>query len=286
MTTLLPSAISRRAFATGALATAVAATLAACGSDSDGQPKGIKKDGDTVVISIGATPQPHVTMLTHIKDNLLSGTGIKLDIKEINDYTTPNISLKDGSIAANFFQTPNYLKQQIEEHGYDFVAIADVHVEPMGIYSKKATTLEEIPDGGQIVLNNDPANTARGLKLLEAAKLITLDPAAALPTDSDVTSNPHNFTFTTVDGAQVANTMQDAAAVVLNGNYALDAGLKPAVDALRLESVEAAPANQLVVRSEDKDNDSLKKLAEIMNSADFKSYIESTWADGSVLPAF
>ena len=101
-----------------------------------------------------------------------------------------------------------------------------------------------------------------------------------------MTGNPKNFTFTTVDGAQVANTMEDASAVVLNGNYALDAGLTPVTDALKLESVDAAPANQLVVRSGDKDNESLKKLAEIMNSADFKSYIETTWSDGSVRPAF
>ncbi|EEH66205.1 MAG: MetQ/NlpA family ABC transporter substrate-binding protein [Actinomyces urogenitalis] len=295
--------ISRRSAVAGGLATALAATLAACGKSSDsasssstasaasgssdGEVDGITVDGDVTTISVGATPNPHVEMLQWIQDNLAADAGLKLDIVEITDYQTPNSSLDDGSLAANFYQTPNFLKQQEEEKGYDFEAIADVHIEPMGLYSSKYKSVDEIPDGGTIVLNNDPANTARGLKLLEQAGLIKLDESVEMPSDLDVTENSKNLTFTTVDGAQVARTMEDADAAVINGNYALEAGLKPNEDALVLEKAEGSPyANQLVVRAADKDNESLKKLAELMNADAFRTWIEENWTDGSVLPAF
>ena len=289
---------SRRSALTGGLAGALALTLAACGKDStdssatdaagsNAEVDGITTDGKITTITIGATPNPHVEMLQWIQDNLAEAAGLKLDIKEITDYQTPNSSLADGSLAANFYQTPNFLKQQEEEKGYDFTAIADVHIEPMGIYSDKVTSLDEIPDGGTIVLNNDPANTARGLKLIEQAGLITLDDSVELPSDLDIMENTKNLKFTTVDGAQVATAMKDADAAVINGNYALEAGLSPAKDALELEKAEGSPyVNQLVVRSEDKDNAALKKLAELMNADEFRAWIQENWTDGSVLPAF
>ena len=201
---------------------------------------------------------------------------------------TPNTSLDDGSLAANFYQTPNFLKQQIEEKGYDFVSIADVHIEPMGIYTSKGyTSVDQAASGGTVVLNSDPANTARGLKLLQTAGLITLDPSVEIPSDLDVTANPKNLKLVMVDGAQVAASMADAELAVINGNYALQAGLVPSRDALVLEPGEHSPyANELVVRTKDKDDEHLKKLAELMNSGELRTYIEQTWTDGSVLPAF
>lgn len=289
--------ISRRNVLAGGFALALATTLAACGKDdkstsgatkaADGEVAGITQDGKLTKITIGATPNPHVEMLQWIQDNLAEAAGLKLDIKEITDYQTPNSSLEDGSLAANFYQTPNFLKQQEEEKGYDFTAIADVHIEPMGIYSDKIKDIKDIPEGGTIVLNNDPANTARGLKLVESAGLIKLDSSVELPSDIDITDNPKNLKFTTVDGAQVATSMKDADAAVINGNYALEAGLSPKKDALVLEKAEGSPyVNQLVVRTEDKDNASLKKLAKLLNDPKFRTWIEQKWTDGSVLPAF
>ena len=137
------------------------------------------------------------------------------------------------------------------------------------------------------MLNSDPANTARGLKLLETAKLITLDPKVDLPTDTDVTSNPKNLKFTLVEGAQTARNLDDADLVVLNGNYALAAKKNPAKDALLLESGTNSPyANLLVVREEDKDNEQLKKLAKLLNSPEVKKFIQEKWTDSSVIPAF
>ena len=286
--------ITRRSVLAGSLVSAVALALTACGSKNSsggstgGSVKGIEVKDGVATITIGATPQPHVTILQWVQDNLAAGVGLSLDIKEIDDYQTPNTSLDDGSLAANFYQTPNFLKQQIEEKGYDFVSIADVHIEPMGIYTSKGyTSVDQAASGGTVVLNSDPANTARGLKLLETAGLITLDPSVEIPSDLDVTANPKNLKLVTVDGAQVAASMADAELAVINGNYALQAGLVPSRDALVLEPGEHSPyANELVVRTADKDNEHLVKLAGLMNSPELKAYIEQTWTDGSVIPAF
>ena len=163
-----------------------------------------------------------------------------------------------------------------------------MHVEPLGIYTSKGyTSVDQVPDGGKVILNSDPANTARGLKLVESTGLITLDPSVELPTELDITDNPKNLEFTKVDGAQVANSRADADLAVINGNYALDAGLTPSEDALVLEQAKDSPyANELVVRTADQDNEYLKKLAELMTSPELKTYIEQNWTDGSVLPAF
>ena len=282
--------ITRRSVLAGSLVSAVALALTACGSkgSADGSVKGIEVKDGVATITIGATPQPHVTILQWVQDNLATGAGLSLDIKEIDDYQTPNTSLDDGSLAANFYQTPNFLKQQIEEKGYDFVSIADVHIEPMGIYTSKGyTSVDQAANGGTVVLNSDPANTARGLKLLQTAGLITLDPSVEIPSDLDVTANPKNLKLVTVDGAQVAASMADAELAVINGNYALQAGLVPSRDALVLEPGEHSPyANELVVRTADKGNEHLVKLAGLMNSPELKAYIEQTWTDGSVIPAF
>ena len=282
--------ITRRSVLAGSLVSAVALALTACGSkgSADGSVKGIEVKDGVATITIGATPQPHVTILQWVQDNLAAGAGLSLDIKEIDDYQTPNTSLDDGSLAANFYQTPNFLKQQIEEKGYDFVSIADVHIEPMGIYTSKGyTSVDQAATGGTVVLNSDPANTARGLKLLQTAGLITLDPSVEIPSDLDVTANPKNLKLVTVDGAQVAASMADAELAVINGNYALQAGLVPSRDALVLEPGEHSPyANELVVRTADKGNEYLVKLAGLMNSPELKAYIEQTWTDGSVIPAF
>ena len=236
--------ITRRSVLAGSLVSAVALALTACGSkgSADGSVKGIEVKDGVATITIGATPQPHVTILQWVQDNLAAGAGLSLDIKEIDDYQTPNTSLDDGSLAANLYQTPNFLKQQIDEKGYDFVSIADVHVEPMGIYTSKGyTSVDQAASGGTVVLNSDPANTARGLKLLQTAGLITLDPSVEMPSDLDVTANPKNLKFVTVDGAQVATSMTDAELAVINGNYALQAGLVPSRDALVLEPGEHSP---------------------------------------------
>lgn len=283
--------ISRRSFTAGSLVAASAAVLAACGSSKkkggDSLPKGITEKDGTYTIKIGCSPVPHGDILEFVQSNLAKKKNLNLEIKQIDDYQTPNSSLADGSLAANFYQTPNFLELQEKEKGYKFESLAKVHVEPMGLYSNKHKKLADLPSGAKVVLNSDPANTARGLKLLETAKLITLDPKVDLPTDTDVTSNPKNLKFTLVEGAQTARNLDDADLVVLNGNYALAAKKNPAKDALLLESGTNSPyANLLVVREEDKDNEQLKKLAKLLNSPEVKKFIQEKWTDSSVIPAF
>ena len=283
--------ISRRSFTAGSLVAASAAVLAACGSSKkkggDSLPKGITEKDGTYTIKIGCSPVPHGDILEFVQSNLAKKENLNLEIKQIDDYQTPNSSLADGSLAANFYQTPNFLELQEKEKGYKFESLAKVHVEPMGLYSNKHKKLADLPSGAKVVLNSDPANTARGLKLLETAKLITLDPKVDLPTDTDVTSTPKNLKFTLVEGAQTARNLDDADLVVLNGNYALAAKKNPAKDALLLESGTKSPyANLLVVREEDKDNEQLKKLAKLLNSAEVKKFIQEKWTDSSVIPAF
>ena len=283
--------ISRRSFTAGSLVAASAAVLAACGSSKkkggDSLPKGITEKDGTYTIKIGCSPVPHGDILEFVQSNLAKKENLNLEIKQIDDYQTPNSSLADGSLAANFYQPPNFLELQEKEKGYKFESLAKVHVEPMGLYSNKHKKLADLPSGAKVVLNSDPANTARGLKLLETAKLITLDPKVDLPTDTDVTSNPKNLKFTLVEGAQTARNLDDADLVVLNGNYALAAKKNPAKDALLLESGTNSPyANLLVVREEDKDNEQLKKLAKLLNSPEVKKFIQEKWTDSSVIPAF
>lgn len=286
------STITRRSFSLG-LALA-ATTLAACGSKESSTDsgstdvvKGETKDGDTVTIKVGASPVPHGDILSFVQNNLTKGSGISLDVVEFTDYVLPNTSLEDGSLAANYFQTPDYLAQQVADKGYKFVSIADVHVEPLGLYSNKYTSVDQIPEGGTIALNNDPANLARGLKLLQQAKLIEVDPSVKLPTENDVTSNPKKLVFKPVEGAQVARALDDVDAGVVNGNYAIEAKKVPSKDALVLESGQNSPyANELVVRTDDKDNPALVKLAELLTSEQTKKFIQDTWTDGSVIPAF
>ena len=283
--------ISRRSFTAGSLVAASAAVLAACGSSKkkggDALPKGITEKDGTYTIKIGCSPVPHGDILEFVQSNLAKKENLNLEIKQIDDYQPPNSSLADGSLAANFYQTPNFLELQEKEKGYRFESLAKVHVEPMGLYSNKYKKLADLPSGAKVVLNSDPANTARGLKLLQTAKLITLDPKVDLPTDTDVTSNPKNLKFTLVEGAQTARNLDDADLVVLNGNYALAAKKNPAKDALLLESGTNSPyANLLVVREEDKDNEQLKKLAKLLNSPEVKKFIQEKWTDSSVIPAF
>lgn len=283
--------LSRRHVLTGSLAGALALALAACGSSAQDSASGVQgvtvKDG-VATISIGATPQPHVTILQWVQDNLAKEAGLNLDIKEINDYQTPNSSLADGSLAANFYQTPDFLEVQKAEKGYDFTSVASVHIEPLGVYSKKGyRDLESLPQGAKVILNSDPANFARGLRLLADNGLIELDQTVKVPADTDVTSNPKNLTFTLIEGSLLVTSLPDADIAVINGNYAIDGGLVPSQDAIVLEQGAGSPyANLLVVRTADKDNEHLKKLAGLLGSDRLREYIKTTWTDGSVLPAF
>ncbi|WP_010196656.1 MetQ/NlpA family ABC transporter substrate-binding protein [Bacillus sp. m3-13] len=255
--------------------------LAACG----GGEKGIE-EGKLV---IGASNVPHAEILEEAKP-LLEEQGIELDIQTYTDYIIPNQALRDKDIDANFFQHEPYLKSQIEENDYEFVSAGGVHIEPIGVYSQEYDSLEELPEGAEILMSNSVADHGRILAMLEEKGLITLKEGVEVTSASvdDIEENPKNLEFNTQFEAAFlpqAYLNGDGDAVLINGNYALGADIDPEKEAIALESGENNPyVNLIVVREEDKDNEQIKALVEVLQSAEIKAFIEEEYK-GSVLPA-
>ncbi|MEE1650053.1 MetQ/NlpA family ABC transporter substrate-binding protein [Brachybacterium sp. J144] len=278
--------ITRRTTLLASGAGLAALALAACGAGGSEGPT--EEDGVTT-IRIGASPAPHAQILTFVKDNLAADAGLALEITEYTDYQIPNQALADGDIDANFYQTPAFLEGQMEEKGFDFFAFEGVHVEPLGVYSETLTSLDELEDGAEVAIANDPTNRGRGLDLLAANGLITLADGVAptSATTGDIAENPKNLQFTELEAAQIPRSLGDFAIAVINGNYALEAGLNPAEEALVIEAGEGNPnANMMVVRSADAENEALVALDGLLHSDEVRSFIEETYTDGSVIPAF
>ena len=257
------------------------AVLAACGG------------GDAEIsapdepLRVGASPVPHAEILRFIDENLAEDAGLDLDVVEFTDYVQPNVALDDGSLDANFFQTVPYLEEQEASAGYDFTALEPVHVEPLGIYSESLTDLSQLEQGATVAIPNDPTNAARALRLLEANDLVVLaDTGDAAPTSLDVESSPLDLEISEVEAAQVPRSLADVDIAVINGNYAIDADLTPAEDALVLEEAEGNPnANLLVVRAGDEGDERIQTLEELLHSDEVRQFIEETY-DGAVIPAF
>lgn len=194
---------------------ALAFSLTACG----------KKEDKT--IKIGVTPVPHEEIVNEIKP-LVEAKGYKLEIIEFNDYVTPNTALAEKELDANFFQHVPYLDETNKEKGLDLTWVAKIHIEPMGLYSKKVTKFADIKDGANIAIPNDASNGSRALKLLADNGLFKVKDAELI-SPADITENPKNIKITELDAAQLPRTLDDAKvdAAVINTNYALDAGLNP-----------------------------------------------------------
>ena len=260
-----------------ALALVLCLSLAACGSS-----------GSKKTIKVGATPAPHADILEVAKD-LMAEKGYTLEIVEYNDYVQPNNSVEDGSLDANYFQHITYMNNFNEENGTHLVSVAAIHYEPFGIYPCKTATLEELPDGALVGVPNDVTNEARALQLLESAGLITLKEGVGLSaTKSDIASNPHNYEIVELEAQLLTTTLQDVDVAVINGNYAIDAGLKVS-EALAVEAADGAAAeayaNVITVKAGNENNDAVKALVEVLKSDKIKTYIEETY-DGAVVPLF
>ncbi|WP_315108572.1 MetQ/NlpA family ABC transporter substrate-binding protein [Clostridium intestinale] len=252
---------------------ALAFSLTGCG----------KKDDKT--IKIGVTPVPHEEIVNEIKP-LVEAKGYKLEIIEFNDYVTPNTALAEKELDANFFQHVPYLEETNKEKGLDLTWVAKIHIEPMGLYSKKVTKFADIKDGANIAIPNDASNGSRALKLLADNGLFKVKDAELI-SPADITENPKNIKITELDAAQLPRTLDDAKvdAAVINTNYALDAGLNPLKDALVIESKDSPYANVLAVRKGDEETEKTKILKEALTSSDVKTFIEKKY-DGSIVPAF
>ncbi len=279
-----------------AFGAAAALALAGCsssGGDAKQSTEAEKTDtateqaegSDVQVLTVGATPSPHGKILTFVNDNLAADAGIQINLIEYSDYIQPNEALKSGELDANFFQTVPYLENQEKERGYDFEAGEGIHLEPLGVYSSKYTDLAEVPDGATIGVINDPTNQDRALTLLAEQGFVEL------PAEGDInvtTVTPlRGVKFLEVEGPSLVRNLQDVDVAVINGNFALEGGLVPSKDALVLESPENNPAVNVLVWQKDADNaEAIAKLEELLHSDEVKQFIEETWTDGSVIPAF
>ncbi len=266
--------------------------LTACGSDDDSSSSssgGTSTAASSEPLKVGASPVPHAEILDYVAKNLAPKAGLKLEVKTYDDYIQPNVALQEGQLDANYFQTVPYLDAQKKDNpSYsDLVALKPVHLEPLGIYSKKIKDIAAVPNGASVTLSNDPANEARGLKLLQQAKLITLKAdAPANATPRDIESNPKDLKFTTIAPANLPRTLDDTDLSVINGNYAIEAKLTPATDALVLESPKDNPnANLVVVKKENETDPRVVKLEELLHSPEVKKFIQDRYK-GSVIPSF
>ncbi|NBE50915.1 MetQ/NlpA family ABC transporter substrate-binding protein [Streptomyces boluensis] len=269
--------ITAAVLATGALTLG----LTACGSGEDDKPKA----SDPLVVA--ATPVPHAEILEYIKKDLAKKEGLNLEVKEFTDYVQPNNATEDGSVDANYFQTQPYLEDFNKKNGTHLASVATVHLEPLGLYSEKAKKADDLKKGATVALPNDADNESRALRFLAANDLITLKKGSeATATPQDIAKNPKGLEFKEVEAAQTARSLKDVDAAVVNGNYAIGAGLKPAKDALFLESTEKNEYNNvLAVKEGNEDDPRVKKLAKLLTSPEVKKFIEDKYA-GSVLPSF
>ncbi|MFL0247866.1 MetQ/NlpA family ABC transporter substrate-binding protein [Candidatus Clostridium stratigraminis] len=255
--------------------------LAGCNAKKDAA-VAAQKD-DKKVITVGASPVPHEEILQVVKP-ILEKEGYTLNIKEFTDYVEPNIALNDGEIDANFFQHIPYLTTMNEEKKLDLDYTVKVHIEPMGVYSRKVKSIKDLKAGATIAVPNDPTNEARALRLLESAGLFKLK-SGDLVTAIDITENPNKYKIKELEAAQLPRTLDDVDAAVINTNYALEAKLNPSKDALVLEDKSSPYANVLAVRKQDKDKPYIKALSEALNSPEVKKFIEDKYK-GSIIPAF
>ena len=238
-----------------------------------------------VVLKVGATPVPHAEILKAIQP-LLAKDGIELKIVEFTDYVRPNVALAEKELDANFFQHLPYLQQFAADRKLDLVSLIAVHIEPMGVYSKKIKSLSEVPNGGIIAIPNDPTNGGRALSILAQAGLIKMkDGVGVKGTVKDVTDNPKKLVFKELEAPQLPRSLDDVTLAVINSNYALEAKLNPTKDALFIEKKESPYANILAIRKGDEKRPELVKLAKALTSPDVKKFIEDKYK-GAVVPAF
>ncbi|WP_059173545.1 MetQ/NlpA family ABC transporter substrate-binding protein [Bacillus sp. FJAT-27445] len=213
--------------------------------------------------------------------------GIEVEILTFSDYVQPNLALAEGELDANSFQTVSYFNAFIKEHKLDLVPIATTQIAPMGLYSQKYKDVKDIPKGGKIALDNEATNMGRGLALLQEAGLIKLEEGFnGIGSLNKIVENPKNLEFVTMTAGHTPRVMPDVAASIVNNGIAVDAGLTPRKDAIFLESETATPyINIIAVREEDKDNKTLKKLAELYQQDDVKEFIEKEYK-GNSIPTF
>lgn len=274
--------LTRKAFLSGSAVLFTSLALGACSSNNGGQ-------AQAQTLTVAASPSPHAKILNDFAAPRLKDQNIDLQVKEYTDYIIPNQVTSSGEVDANYFQHINYLNNYNQENGTDLVGVAAIHYEPFGIYAGQSSDLNNIQDGAQIAVPNDPTNEGRALLLLQQENLIQLQDSDNLnATPNDIASNPHNIRFSEVEAAAVPRQLQDVDFAVINGNYAIEAGMHVS-DALAVEAADGTAvqqyANYIVTTPDKQDDDRIKALVSVLTSDDFRQYLKDTY-DQDVLPAF
>ena len=243
---------------------------------------------ETVTLKVGASPAPHAEIL-EVAKQILAEQNIDLQIVEFDDYIIPNTAVEEGELDANYFQHLPYLENFNAEHNTHLVSVGAIHYEPFGIYAGKTASLSDLADGAKIAVPNDGTNEARALLLLEQEGLIKLKEDAGLnATKESIVENPHNYEIVELEAKLLTETLQDVDLAVINGNYAIGAGLKVA-DSLAVESAEGLGAstfaNIVAVKEGNEDNAAVKALVAALQSDTVKAFIDETYA-GAVVAVF
>lgn len=259
-------------------------TLSVCVLTGCGQKTG--DDNGKKTIKVGASITPHSEILEQAK-LILADQGVNLEIVQIEDTVTPNTALVEGSLDANFFQHQPYLDDFNQENETDLVSVGAVHYEPFGIYAGRTKNLSELPDGATVAIPNNVTNEARALLLLQQEGLIKLkDGVDIRATIRDIAENPKNLQFEEIAPEQLVKALPDVEIAVINGNYAIEGGLN-VKDALAIESDQGIAAktyaNILVVQKKDENNESIKKLIDVLQSDTIRNFIEEKY-NGAVVP--
>lgn len=261
--------------------------LAACGTDDEGAKTGSTDNEESSTLVVGASNTPHAIILEQVEP-ILEKQGIDLEIETYQDYVLPNQDLESGDINANYFQHIPYFEGQIKDFGYDFANAGGIHIEPIGIYSKKYKSLSELPEGATILLSNSVADHGRMLSLLEQEGLIKLKEGIDKTEAeiSDIVENPKNFKFDAETEASLLYQMyenEEGDAVLINSNYAIDNGLNPLEDAIAIENSDSPYVNIIAVRAGDENDEKIKALVEALRSEEIQEFILEKWG-GSVVP--
>ncbi|RCW22041.1 D-methionine transport system substrate-binding protein [Ciceribacter lividus] len=236
-------------------------------------------------IKVGVTAGEHAQIMEKVKE-IAAKKGLNIDIVEFSDYVVPNQALADGDLNANSFQHQPYLDNQIADRGFDIVSVGTTITTPMGVYSKKVKSLDELQDGATVAIPNDPTNGGRALLVLASKGLIKVNPEAGLKVGpADVTENPKNIQFAELDAAQLPRSLDDVDAAVINTNYAMEAGLHPKKDAIAIEGEKSPYANVIAVRTADKDAPWVKTLVESYHDDSIRTFINEEFK-GALIPAF
>ena len=255
-------------------------TLAACGNDTT-------TESDATTLKVGASNVPHAEILEFAKP-LLEEEGVLLDITTYNDYVVPNVALDEGDLDANYFQHLPFFTSAVAENDYDFTNAGAIHIEPLGLYSKKIKSLSDLKEGATVLVSSSQSDWGRIISILVDEGLVTLkegvEPTTA--TFDDIDKNMKKLKFEYENDPALMTTLyqqEEGDLVAINSNFAVDQAINPLEDSIALESTSSPYANIVAVRSEDAENKAILKLVEVLKSKEVQDYIKEEW-DGAVVP--